>query len=69
MLTGVLPVQPELRHRRPEASLRLRRCSGTPVFPLEVSNPNSPLFFPLIALGHARLLAGVVLRHRRAASL
>jgi hypothetical protein len=42
-LTGVLSVQPELRHRRPEASLHLRHCSGTPVFPLEVSNLPAPL--------------------------
>ena len=43
-LTGVLPVQPELRRRRPEAPLRPRRCSSAPEFPLEVSNPLCPYF-------------------------
>jgi hypothetical protein len=43
-LTGDLPVQSELRHRRPEASLRLRRCSGAPMFPLEVSSLPAPYF-------------------------
>jgi hypothetical protein len=36
-------VQPELRHRGPEASLRLCRCSITPVFPLKVINLPVPL--------------------------
>jgi hypothetical protein len=31
--------------------------------------PSRAPIFPLISLGHARLLAGVVLRRRRAASL
>jgi hypothetical protein len=37
-------VQLELRHRRPEASLRLRRCPVTPALPLKVSNLLAPLF-------------------------
>jgi hypothetical protein len=37
-------VHTELRRRRPEASLRLRRCPDTPVFPLKVSNLPAPLF-------------------------
>jgi hypothetical protein len=47
-LTGVLPVQSELHHHRPEASLRLHRCSGAPVFPLEVSNLPVALFLCLL---------------------
>jgi hypothetical protein len=62
-LTGVLLVQLELRHRRPEASLRLCRCPGTPAFPLEVSNLPAP-YFLFIALIIARLLAGVDSRRR-----
>jgi hypothetical protein len=37
-------MQPELRHCSPEASLCLRRCPVTPVFPLKVSNLPAPLF-------------------------
>jgi hypothetical protein len=37
-------VQPELRHHRLEASLRLRRCPVTLVFPLKVSNLRVSLF-------------------------
>ena len=47
-LTGVLPVQSELCQSRPEASLRLRCCSGAPVFSLEVSNLPAPLFLCLL---------------------
>jgi hypothetical protein len=42
-LTGSFTVQSELRHRRPEASLRTRHCSSAPKFPLEVSNSPTPL--------------------------
>jgi hypothetical protein len=42
-LTGVLPVQPKPRCRRPKASLRPRRCSSALEFPLEVSNSPMPL--------------------------
>jgi hypothetical protein len=41
-------VEPELRHRRPVASLRHRRCPMTLAFPLEVSNLPAPLIQPLL---------------------
>ena len=43
-LTGVVLAQPELRHRRPVASLCLRRCPVPPALPLKVSNLPAPLF-------------------------
>jgi hypothetical protein len=43
-LTGVILAQPELRHRRPVASLCLRRCPVPPAFPRKVSNLLAPLF-------------------------
>jgi hypothetical protein len=48
MLTGVLPVQPELRHRHRVVSLRLRRCPVTPALPLEVSNLPAPINWLLL---------------------
>jgi hypothetical protein len=42
-LTGVVLVQPKLRHRCPIASLRHRRCPVTPSLPLEVRNLPAPL--------------------------
>jgi hypothetical protein len=45
-LTGVLPVQLKPHHRRPKASLRPRRCSGAPEFPLQVRPPPCP-YFPI----------------------
>jgi hypothetical protein len=44
VLTGVVLVQPELRHRRPVASMCLRRCPVPPALPLKVSNLPAPLF-------------------------
>jgi hypothetical protein len=41
-------VQPELRHRRPVASLRHRRYPMTPALPLEVSNLPAPLIWSLL---------------------
>ena len=43
-LTGVVLTQSELRHRRPIASLCLRRCPVPPALPLKVSNLPAPLF-------------------------
>jgi hypothetical protein len=43
-LTGVVLTQPELRHRRPVASLCLRRCPVPPALPLKVSNLLASLF-------------------------
>jgi hypothetical protein len=40
--------QSELRHRRPVASLRHRRCPVTPALPLEVSNMPAPLIRSLL---------------------
>jgi hypothetical protein len=42
-LSGLLPVQPKLRHCRPKASLCPHHCSGAPEFPLDVSNSPTPL--------------------------
>jgi hypothetical protein len=42
-LTGVVLAQPELRHRRPVASLCLRRCPVPPTLALKVSNLPAPL--------------------------
>jgi hypothetical protein len=47
-LTGVPPVQSELRHHRPVEPLRLRRCFATPALLLEVSNVLVPLIWPLL---------------------
>jgi hypothetical protein len=44
VLTGVVLAQPELRHRRPVASLCLRRCPVPPAFPRKVSDLPAPLF-------------------------
>jgi hypothetical protein len=44
VLTGVVLAQLELRHRRPVASLCLRRCPVLPALPLKVSNLLAPLF-------------------------
>jgi hypothetical protein len=41
-------VQPELRHRRPVASLRHHHCPVTPTLPLEVSNLSAPLFWSFL---------------------
>jgi hypothetical protein len=41
-------VQPELRRRRPVASLRLRRCFVTLAFHLKVSNPPVPLILSFL---------------------
>jgi hypothetical protein len=41
-------MQPELRHRRPVASLRHHRCPMTPALPLEVSNLPTPLIWSLL---------------------
>jgi hypothetical protein len=41
-------VQPELRQRRPVASLRHRRCPVTPTLPLEVSNLPAHLIWSLL---------------------
>jgi hypothetical protein len=48
-LTGAVLAQPELRHRRPVASLRHRRCTVTPALPLEVSNLPAPLIWSLLS--------------------
>jgi hypothetical protein len=69
VLTGASLAQPESHHRRPKPSSCPYRRSRVLKSSLKVSNPAPPLIFPLIALGHARLLAGVVLRLRGAASL
>jgi hypothetical protein len=47
-LTGALPMQSELCHHRPEASLRPRHCPGAPAFSLKVSNLPAPLFICLL---------------------
>jgi hypothetical protein len=47
-LTGAILAQPEPCHRRPIASLRLRRCFATPVFPLKVSIPLVPLIWSFL---------------------
>jgi hypothetical protein len=51
-------MQPELRRRRPKASLRPRRCSSAPESPLEVRNSPHALNFPCTALLSMQLLAG-----------
>ena len=43
-LTEVILAQPELRHRRPIASLCLRHCLLPPAFARKVSNLPTPLF-------------------------
>jgi hypothetical protein len=63
-ITGVLPVQSELRHHRPETSLRPRRCLSAPLFPLEMSNLPAPPISLFTALVFARLLDGVGPRRR-----
>jgi hypothetical protein len=47
-LTGVLPVQPEPHHHRPEASLCPRRHPSAAESALEVSNLPMPLFTSLL---------------------
>jgi hypothetical protein len=54
--------------RTPSPSLSLPPFKGPEIFS-RGKQPRPAPIFPLIALGHARLLAGVVLCHRRAASL
>jgi hypothetical protein len=48
-LIGFLTLQPELRRRQPEVSLRPRRCSSTLESPPEVSNSPTPLI-PRVAV-------------------
>jgi hypothetical protein len=47
-LTRAIFAQPEPRRRRPVASLHLRRCFATPVFPLKVSDPPVPLIWSFL---------------------
>jgi hypothetical protein len=69
VLTGASLAQPESRRRRPKPLACPCHRSRVPESSLEVRNLDPHPIFPLFALGHARLLAGVVLCHRRAASV
>jgi hypothetical protein len=54
VLTSFLTLQSELHHRRPEVSLRPRRCSGTPESAPNVRNSPTPLILRVLPC-HSRI--------------